>query len=122
MKCLYTTQTKDSYYALPQEDRMRFMGETLAFVDRHHREGKCKKIYWMPDMKGSVSIWKIESDAEAAQLMLENPMLPYMDIEVTPILDWDAGLRALMQYRERMAAAPLPERMAAVPQPERVAV
>jgi muconolactone delta-isomerase len=122
MKCLYTTQNKESYYALPQETRMQIMEQSLAFVDRYHREGKCRKIYWMPDMKGSVSIWKIESDAEAAQLMLEFPSLPYVDIEVTPILDWDAGLRALIQYRERVAAAPLPERMAAVPQPERVAV
>jgi muconolactone delta-isomerase len=112
MRYLYTGQTRDSYHALPQETRMQLMEAAVAFVERYRKEGKCRKVYWMPDMKGSVSIWQIGSDAEAAQLMLEYPLLAYADIEVTPILDWDAGLRALMQYREAMAAAPTRERVA----------
>jgi muconolactone delta-isomerase len=113
MKCLFTSHTKDSYYALPQETRMQLMEGSMAFVDRYRKEGKCKEIYFTPDMKGSVSVWEMESDVEVAHLMLEFPQLPYTDFEITPILEWDAGLKALAEYREQMAAAPPPQRVAA---------
>ena len=35
--------------------------------------------------------------------MLENPQLPFVDIDVQPIVEWDAGMKVLAEYREKLA-------------------
>jgi len=103
MKFLAITQNKDIYYMLPPETRVKVMDGGFAFVDKYRKTGKCKDIYFTADLKGGVSIWEVESGEEAARLMLENPQLPFIDIDIQPIVEWDAGMKVLAEYREKLA-------------------
>jgi len=101
MKFLAITRTKDTYYMLPLETRMDVMKGALAYVEKCRKAGKCKEFYFTADLKGGTSIWEVESSEEAARLMLKNPDHAFMDIDIQPVVEWDAGVKALTEYRKR---------------------
>jgi len=105
MMFLITTRNKDSYYELPQETRLGLMQEAIDFVDKRRQEGTCKQLYFAPDMKGSVSIWELESEQQRTRLLLENPMWTYMDIEMQPLLQWEPAIREVREFYAQAVAA-----------------
>ena len=103
MKFLCITHNKDSLYALPPETRVQIRTGAWAFIDKYLKAGKCKEIYFLGDTKGSVSIWEIESSEETARINLENPMLPFYDSEIIPIVEWDVGKKLITEAFEKAA-------------------
>ena len=97
MKTLIVSRTKDLYYTFPIERQIELTEGASAFIDRYRKMGKCRDAYLFPDLKGSISIWETESAEEGAQLFLENPMTPFMDDEVTVILEWDTGMQIMRE-------------------------
>ncbi len=97
MKTLIISRTKDVYYTLPLERQIELTVGAAAFIDKYRKAGKCRDAYFLPNLKGSISIWETESAEEGARLFLENPMTPFLDEEVTVILEWDTGMRVMRE-------------------------
>jgi muconolactone delta-isomerase len=104
MKFLATTQLKDTFYLLPGENQVQLREAGIAFVERCRASGKCRHVYYTGDLKGSVSVWDLQSSDELASLMAEFPQLPFTDIYTQPLIEFEAGLRAMREARERMYA------------------
>ncbi len=105
MRFLITTRNKDSYYQLPRDQRLALMQEAIDYVEKHRQAGTCKHMYFAPDMKGSVSIWEIESDRQRAQLLLEYPTWTYVDMELQPLLEWDPVVNTVKEFYAQPVAA-----------------
>lgn len=103
MKFIVTARTKEAYNALPLETRMELMQGSVAFVEKNRKAGKCKDIYFHADLMGDVSIWEVGSDEEAIRNNLENPMQPYTDFDIRPLIEWDAVLKAITKYYKQAA-------------------
>ena len=97
MRTLIISRTKDYYYTLPLEKQIELTQGAAAFIDKYRGAGKCRDAYFLPNLKGSVSIWETESAEEGSRLFLENPMTPFMDEEVMVVVEWDAGLRIMRE-------------------------
>jgi muconolactone delta-isomerase len=104
MKYLTISHMRDSYFILPLEKQQQLREAGIAFIEKHRASGKCRHIYYTADLKGAVSIWDIQTSDEAARLMAENPQLPFTDVEIEPLIEFEAGLRAMREARERMFA------------------
>ncbi len=102
---LATTRNKDSYYALPQDQRLALMQETIAFVEKHRQAGACKHIYFAPDVKGSTSIWEIETYQQRIGLLLENPLWTHQHIEIQPLLVWESAVKGMRKFDAQPVAA-----------------
>jgi hypothetical protein len=82
---------------------MEVMEGTVAFVDKYRKAGKCKEIYLHGDLKGAVSIWESESDEESTRFILENPLSPFSDLDIRPLVDWDTGMKATREALQKLA-------------------
>jgi muconolactone delta-isomerase len=106
MKFLVIGQNKDAYYMLPPERRMEIMQGAVAYIEKYRKTGKCKEIYETADLKGSVSIWEVESSEESARLMLENPLLAFSDLDIQPLVEFDVAIKAMTAYLQKSAKKP----------------
>jgi hypothetical protein len=103
MKFLTIARHKDSLYSLPPQKRAEVLTGTSAFIDKYLKAGKLKEIYFHGDMKGSVGIWEFQSSEEAGRLSLENPLLPFLDVSITPLIEYDVGKKLRMEALEQAA-------------------
>ena len=103
MKFVIISLHKDSLYALSPEKRVDVLKGATAFADKYIKTGKCKDVYFHGDMKGTVSIWELQSSEEAARLTLENPMSPFLDIESNPLIEYEVGKKVRMEAFEKIA-------------------
>jgi len=102
MKFVVNSRRKDVFLMLPEEKRMEIMEGMIAFIEKYRKAGKCKEIYYDGDLKGAVSIWEAESDEESTQLILENPLAPFSDLDIRPVIEWDVGVKAMREaFRKR---------------------
>jgi len=106
MKFLVLARNKDSYYMLPPERRIEIMQAVIAYMEKYRKAGKCKEVYEAADLKGGVSIWEVESSAEAARLMLENPLLAFTDLDIHPLIEFDVAMKAVTAYVKQLAKKP----------------
>ena len=103
MKFVINTRRKDILLSLPPEKRMEIFEGSVAFVKNWQKAGKCKEIYYHGDLKGIVAIWELESDEEAVRADIENPMSPFQDVDVQPIVDWEVGVKAWREAFQKQA-------------------
>ncbi len=89
MKFLIITRMKDVFTLLPVEQQARIMDGVIPFIEKYQKAGACKEIYSVPSIKGSVSIWEIESGEKSGMLHLENPASPFQDFEMYPLADFN---------------------------------
>jgi muconolactone delta-isomerase len=93
MKFMYVVKVKDSYFALPPE-KVKEIGDALA---QHHekltKEGKLKGIYMFGNMKGAMAIYDLDS-AEDLISLAASPMFPFVDAEITPLVDMEVARKA----------------------------
>jgi len=94
MKFLVTTRFKDSYYALPPAKLQPIMEDAAKYRERLAKEGKIKELYFLGTMKGAVVIYELGSSEELARAAFESPMFPFVDAEVTPLVELDAVKKA----------------------------
>ena len=97
MKFVITRRRKDAFLMLPAEKQTELGEGALAFIEKQRKAGKCKEIYVDVDLQGGGSIWELESDTEVAKLMLENPIAPFMDLDVRLVIDWDIAVKAMSE-------------------------
>ena len=101
MTLLVTTRDKDAFFMLPRQRRMEITEGTFAFIEKQRNAGKCKEIYEYSDLRGIVSVWEVESDEGVARLILENPMTPFVDMGITPVIDYDVAVKAVREAQRR---------------------
>ncbi len=95
MKFVVNSRQKDALLMLPPEKRMEIIEGTNLFIEKQRNAGKCKVIYEHSDLKGAVSIWEVASDEEVARLILENPIAPFSDLDINPVIDYDVAMKAI---------------------------
>ena len=103
MKYLVLTKRKDAFLMVPQEQRMAIWEGTVAFINKHQKAGKCKEMYMEGDLQRSASIWETDSEVEVTKFILDNPMSPFMDIEIRPVIAWDVAVKAQRAYFKKQA-------------------
>ena len=103
MKYLVLAKRKDALLMLPQEQRIAIWEGMVAFVEKYQKAGKCKEIYMDCDIAGSASIWDTDSEEEVAKFILENPMSPFQDMDVRPVLGWDVSVKAQREYFKKQS-------------------
>jgi len=103
VRFLVTTHQKDTYLTIPEETRVKLFEVFAGFIDRNRKAGKCKEIYYLSDMKGSTSIWELESSEERARLVLDNPMRDIEDMEIQPVVEWDVGVGTIKEALKKSA-------------------
>ena len=103
MKLLVNSRRKDAFLMLPLEKLAEVWEGMVAFIEKYRNAGKCKEIYMHGDMKGGVSIWEVESDEESTKFILENPLSPFSDIDASPVIDWDTGVKATREFFQKQA-------------------
>jgi hypothetical protein len=96
MKFLVISKRKEAYMMLPIEKQLEIMQGTVAFIQKSRNAGKCKAIYFLGDLQGSVSIWEADSDEESIRIIIENPITRFSDLDIRPLIDWDLGVRVLI--------------------------
>ena len=98
MKYLVLTKRKDAFLMVPQEQRIAIWEGMVAYIEKYKKTGKCKEIYMDGDMQGSASIWETDSEEEVTKFILENPMSPFMNMEIRPVIGWDIAVKAQREY------------------------
>jgi len=106
MRFLTIARHKDLLYSLTPQKRAEVLTATTAFIDKYLKAGKLKEIYFHSDMKGSIGIWEFQSGEEAGRLVLENPLISFLDVEITPLIEYDVGKKLRMEALEKAAKAP----------------
>ena len=96
MKFVVISRRKDAYMMLPIEKQLEIMQDMVAFIEKYRNAGNCKQIYFLGDLQGSVSIWEAESDEESIQIMIENPIARFSDMDIRPLIEWDLGVKVLI--------------------------
>ena len=102
MKYLALSRRKDSLLMLPPEKRAEIWEGMVAFIEKYQKAGKCKEIYWDGDIKGSISIWETDSEEEGTKFITENPLSPFSDIDIRPVVGWDIGVKATRELFQRL--------------------
>ena len=104
MKYLVIGHMRDSFYMLPLDKQQQLREATIAYIEKHRNSGKCRHIYYTADLKGAVSVWDVQTSDEAARLMAENPQIPFTDVDIEPLIEFEAGLKAMREVAQRAFA------------------
>jgi len=88
MKFMVITRIKDSFYSLSPEKRKEIADARGPNTERMRKEGKLKGAYTLGNMKGTMLILDLDSPEDLVRLA-ENPVFPFVDAEITPLLDMD---------------------------------
>lgn len=97
MKYLNITHIKDAYWMLTPEKQAEIRLAELSFHDKCVKSGKLLETYYLPDMKGSVTIWDLASSEECARIAIESPANPYGDNEFMPLIERDVALKVMKE-------------------------
>jgi len=90
MKFMLVARVKDSFYALPAERRKKIRDATGQYMDKLRKEGKLKEVYRLGNMRGAMAIYDLNSSEDLVRLAYEHPLWPFVDAELTPLVDMDA--------------------------------
>ena len=93
MKFMVITRIKDAFYALPPEKRKELGDAGAQFVEKWTKEGKLKEMYYLGDMKGTMAIVDLKSAEDLAR-STESPLFPFVDREITPLVEMDVARKA----------------------------
>jgi hypothetical protein len=104
MKALIITQTTELFFTLPLEAQREVWEATVAYIYKCREAGMCKEIYLASGsaMRTVVGIWEFQSPEELDRVFLENPVLPFMDVETLILSDWDAYVEAARKRLEEL--------------------
>ena len=88
MKFMLISRYKDSYYALSSEKLKKIQAALGQYVEKLTKEGKLKEVYYLGNMKGGMVIYDLKSSEDLVRIA-ESPMFPFVDAEITPLVDMD---------------------------------
>ena len=63
------------------------------YTERMRKEGKLKGAYTLGNMKGTMLILDLDSPEDLVRLA-ENPVFPFVDVEITPLVEMDVVRKA----------------------------
>jgi hypothetical protein len=90
MKFMAIVRFKDSFYALPPKKQEEIMDTTMGpYMEKWTKAGKAKEVYSLGNMKGVMAILDLSSPEDLVRIAYENPTFPFVDAEITPIVDMD---------------------------------
>ena len=92
MKFMAIFQVKDSFYALSPEKQKEMMDVAGQQTEKATKEGKLKEMYYLGNMKGVMAVFDLNS--EDLVRLAESPMFPFVDAEITPLVDMDVVRKA----------------------------
>ena len=104
MKFLIINRMKDMFLMLPSDRQAQIMDGVAAFIEKYRKAGICKEIYNISSIKGSVSIWEVDSAEKGAGLFLENPVTPFEDFEMYVLSDFDAQMKSQKEMYQKLLA------------------
>lgn len=96
---------KDSYYSVPPEKIPEISAASWAFIDKYFKSGKCKDRYWFANGSGGIAIWDFESPEEAATILRESVVFPYIKSELIPLIDYKGAAKLRKQAQAAQKAA-----------------
>lgn len=88
MKFLITAHYKESYYALPRDKRAELSAAAMDWADKCMKDGRCQEVYMFGNFEGHISIWEVASADEMARNTMEYPLIDYVRLEATPLIEW----------------------------------
>lgn len=88
MKFMIIGRTKDSAYALSPEKLKEIQEAQGPYREKLTKEGKLKGLYSLGNMKGMMAIYDLDSPEDLVRFT-ENPAFPFVDAEITPLVDID---------------------------------
>jgi len=88
MKFMAIFRLKDSYYALSSAKLKEITDTAGKQSEKLMKEGKLKEMYYLGNMKGAMAIFDLNSE-DLVRLPYESPLTPFMDVEITPLVDMD---------------------------------
>jgi hypothetical protein len=91
MKFMIIARFKDSFYALPPKKQGELMDATGPYMEKWTKEGKLKEAYYLGNMKGVMGLLDLKTPEDLARLAYESPLFPFVDAELTPLVDIDAA-------------------------------
>jgi len=89
MKFMGIFRFKDSFYALPPERQGEIMDSLGPYIEKWTKEGKLKEAYSLGNMKGVMGILDLKSSEDLVRLAYESPLFPFVDAELTPLVEID---------------------------------
>ena len=89
MKFMVIVRTKDSFYALPPAKQKELRDASAQHTEKLTKEGKLKEMYSLGNMKGAVMIYDLNSSEDLVRIPYESPLFPFVDAEITPLVDMD---------------------------------
>jgi muconolactone delta-isomerase len=95
MKFMIIARFKDSFYALPPAKLNGITGAAVQLTEKLTKEGKLKQFYMLGNMKGVMAIYDFNSPDDLVRPAYENPMFPFMDVEITPLVEMDVAQKLL---------------------------
>jgi muconolactone delta-isomerase len=87
MKFMRILRFKDSFYALSPDKQKEIADTTGQFLEKTAKEGKLKETYFLGNMKGAMAIFDLRSPEDLVHIAYDNPIFPFVDAEVTPLVD-----------------------------------
>lgn len=103
MKIIVITRFKDLFYTIPASEQLELMKESMAYVEKYRRAGKCKDTYNVPGLDMSVSIWEVESSEELDKLFIEFSLTIFMNLEIYILSDFDTNMNDNLKKLELLA-------------------
>jgi muconolactone delta-isomerase len=91
MKFMIIARFKDSFYALPPKKRGELMDATGPYMEKWTKEGKLKEAYYLGNMKGVMGLLDLKTPEDLVRLAYESPLFPFVDAELTPLVDMDVA-------------------------------
>ena len=93
MKFMLIARFKDSLYALPPAKQKEIVDGSRQYFDKLTKEGKLKEMYYLGNMKGAMAIVDLKSSEDLVHIT-EFPAFPFLDGEITPLVEADVVRKA----------------------------
>lgn len=101
MKYLVTSQL--GARPIPRELGVRLYQAAKEWLKARLAEGKLDCTYIFPDLSGGLAIANADSHEEVLDDLLDYPLYPFFDWEVTPVCDWSHSFDKLIEYFQKVA-------------------
>lgn len=91
MKFLIISRFKDTFFALSAEKQAELLSAARMANEKFTLEGKYREMYFLGHMAGTVLIAELQSSEDVARIAIEHPLYGYLNVEITPLVDMEAG-------------------------------
>ena len=102
MKFFCKVRYNDSFYVLPPQQQGQLLMTLAAFTDKYVKAGKISDVYIVGDGKEAMFMWNVASNEEWLRVIYENPMRPWANFEIAPVLEWEVAQKLMKERVENL--------------------